>query len=339
MPRYFHPALAPLLLFLVFGFLCVASHAQVTEKTLAEKAVARKTPPTPDAASSAKQAVNLAKTGHCKEALPGLKKAAQHGVDPASKRDAGFAGVRCAMAAGETEAAVDFLRFLNREFPRDPDVLYLAVHTYSDLSTRASLELATTAPASPQAHQLNAEALEVQGKWDEAEKEYRQILSENPRMPGIHYKLGRILLSKPDFSPAVAEQAKAEFQQELEIDPSNAGAEYVLGALARQNQQWDEAIQHFSRAAKLDAGFGDAFLDLGTSLVSVKKYSEAIPPLETAVKLEPQNPTAHYSLAVAYRRGGRQTDADREFAIHRKMTEQNGPGAEPQPGSPQENPN
>ncbi len=339
MPRYFHPALAPLLLFLVFGFLCVASHAQVTEKTLAEKAVARKTPPTPDAASSAKQAVNLAKTGHCKEALPALKKAAQHGVDPASKRDAGFAGVRCAMATGETEAAVDFLRFLNREFPRDPDVLYLAVHTYSDLSTRASLELATTAPASPQAHQLNAEALEVQGKWDEAEKEYRQILSENPRMPGIHYKLGRILLSKPDFSPAVAEQAKAEFQQELEIDPSNAGAEYVLGALARQNQQWDEAIQHFSRAAKLDAGFGDAFLDLGTSLVSVKKYSEAIPPLETAVKLEPQNPTAHYSLAVAYRRGGRQTDADREFAIHRKMTEQNAPGAEPQPGLPQENPN
>ena len=73
--------------------------------------------------------------------------------------------------------------------------------------------------------------------------------------------------------------------------------------------------------------------------MSVKKYSEAIPPLETAVKLEPQNPTAHYSLAVAYRRGGRQTDADREFAIHRKMTEQNGPGAEQQPGAPQENPN
>ncbi len=253
------------------------------------------------------------------------------------KRDVGFAGVRCAMAIGETDAAIDFLRFLKREFPHDPDVLYIAVHTFSDLSTRASLELATTAPASPEAHQLNAEALEVQGKWDEAEKEYRLILGQNPSMPGIHYRLGRILLSKPDFGPAVAEQAKAEFQQELALDPSNAGAEYVLGALARQNQQWDEAIEHFSRAAKLDAGFGDAFLDLGMSLVTVKKYSEAIPPLETAVKLEPMNPTAHYNLAVAYRRGGRQTDADREFAIHRKMTDQNGP-APGQPGAP-ENPN
>jgi tetratricopeptide (TPR) repeat protein len=320
MPRHFFPTIASLVLCVVVA---LPSPAQVAKKASG-----------PDVSASGKQAVNLAKTGHCKEAISGLRRAAQHDADPAVKRDVGFAGVRCAMAIGETEAALDFLRFLKREFPRDPDVLYLAVHTYSDLSTRASLELATTAPNSPEAHQLNAEALEVQGKWDEAEKEYRQILTQNPSTPGIHYRLGRILLSKPDFGPAVAEQAKVEFQQELAIDPSNAGAEYVLGALARQNQQWDEAILHFSKAAKLDAGFGDAFLDLGMSLVTVKKYSEAIPPLETAVKLEPQNPTAHYNLAVAYRRGGRQTDADREFAIHRKMTEQNAP-----PGSSQENPN
>ena len=51
--------------------------------------------------------------------------------------------------------------------------------------------------------------------------------------------------------------------QEIEIDPSNAGAEYVLGELARQAGQWPEAVGHFSRASKLDAGFGDAFLGLG----------------------------------------------------------------------------
>jgi tetratricopeptide (TPR) repeat protein len=219
-------------------------------------------------------------------------------------------------------------------------VLYVTVHTYSDLSTRASLELARRAPSSPQAHQLNAESLEVQGKWDEAEKEYREVLAQNPRMPGIHYRLGRILLSKPNFSPEVAEQAKQEIQKELQIDPSNAGAEYVLGALARQNQQWDDAIQHFSRAAKLDAGFGDAFLDLGSALASVKRYSEAIAPLETAVKLQPQNPAAHYNLAVAYRRDGRKSDADREFAIHRKMTEQGtSEQNSPPPGPANDQPN
>ena len=128
----------------------------------------------------------------------------------------------------------------------------------------------------------------------------------------------------------MAEEAKKELQQEIEIDPTNAGAEYVLGELARQDSQWPEAIAHFTRATKLDATFGDAYLGLGVSLISSKQFSEAVAPLETAVKLEPRNPAAHYNLAMAYNRSGRKQDADREFAIHRQMTEKSGA----QPGSP-----
>jgi tetratricopeptide (TPR) repeat protein len=291
-----------------------------------------------DSSPSVQVAVKLAKSGHCKEALPLLKKATLRTTDKDLKREVGFAGVRCAMANDQPDAAAEFLRFLNHEFPHDPDVLYVSVHTYSDLSTRAAQELATSAPNSYQAHELNAESLELQGKWDAAAKEYQLILEQNPRLPGIHFRLGRLLLSKPDPGPSVAEDAKKEFQQELEIDPDNAGAEYVLGELARQAQQWDEAIQHFSRASKLDAGFGDAFLGLGASLLSVKKFNEAIPPLETAVKLEPQNPAAHYSLAIAYTRVGRKPDAETQFAIHRQMTEK-GAGQQQQQGSQPENPN
>ena len=250
-------------------------------------AQAPKKTPSADTKSSAERAVSLAQSGHCKEALPLLKQATSHAADKDLKRTVGFAGVRCAMMTDQPDAAEDFIRFLNREFPRDPEVLYLSVHTYSDLSSRAAAELATTAPKSDQALELNAEAFESQGKWDDASKQYRLILQQNPRMPGIHFRIGRLLLSKPNPPPTVAEEAKKEMQQELEIDPSNAGAEYVLGALAQQNQQWDEAIPHFSRAAKLDPSFGDAFLGLGACLGSVKRYSDAIPPLETAVKLSP----------------------------------------------------
>ena len=127
-------------------------------------------------------------------------------------------------------------------------------------------------------------------------------------------------------------------QQEIEIDPNNAGAEYVLGELARQESQWPEAIAHFTRAAKLDAGFGDAYLGLGVSLISAKQFSEAIAPLETAVKLEPRNPAAHYNLAMAYNRTGRKQDADREFAVHRQMTQKDGAKQDAPPGTPPENP-
>jgi tetratricopeptide (TPR) repeat protein len=292
--------------------------------------------PAADSSNSAKHAVDLAKTGHCKEALPLLKKSAARFADKDLKRDVGFAGVRCAMFVDQPDAAIDFLRLLNREFPHDPDVLYLSVHTYSDLSTRASAELANAAPTSHQALELNAEALEIQGKWEEAEKLYRQILRQNPNLAGIHYRLGRVLVSKPEFGPTAAEEAKQEFEKELQIDPSNAGAEYVLGEMAKQKEQWDEAIQHFSRAAKLDAGFGDAFVGWGGSLVSMKKFSEAIAPLEAAVKLQSGNPAAHYLLAVAYARSGRKQDGDREFAIQQKLTQK---GAAGEPSESQQSPN
>ena len=307
--------------------ICALLSGSVTTSSVAQ---ASKQASTTGVASSAERAVSLARSGQCKEALPLLKQATLN-AEKDLKRSAGFAGVRCAMLADQPDAAQDFLRFLNREFPRDPEVLYLSVHTYSDLSSHAAAELATTAPKSDQGRELNAEALETQGKWDEAAKEYRRILQQNPRMPGIHFRLGRLLLSKPNPSPTVAEEAKREMQQELDIDPSNAGAEYVLGALAQQNQQWDEAIGHFSRAAKLDPTFGDAFVGLGACLGSTKRYSESIAPLENAVKLEPDNPAPHYLLAIAYNRTGRKEDGDKQFAIQRQLTQKGAAGEDNSP--------
>ncbi len=271
--------------------------------------------------AQAQKGTHLAETGRCMEALPLLKKSAQQVTDKAEKRKAGLATVRCAMTANNLDLALNALQWLRRDYPGDPEVLYVSTHAFSDLSTLSAQQLARTAPGSYQAHELNAESLEVQGKWEQAQKEYQSILQQDPTAPGIHFRLGRLLLSKPNPAPDMAEQAKREFEAELKIDPNNAGAEYVLGELARESQQWDDAVLHFGRAAKLDAAFGDAYLGLGQSLISTKKYSEAIEPLEMAVKLEPQNPAAHYNLATAYSRTGRKQDADKEFAIHRQMTQ------------------
>jgi Tfp pilus assembly protein PilF len=288
--------------------------------------------PVPDALSAAHRAVTLAENGHCAEALPSLKKNLPLIKDHDLKRKLTLDGVRCAMTLHQSDAAMEFLRVLSHEFPSDPDALYVSIHAFSDLSTYLSQQLAVNAPNSYQAHELLAESFEGQGKWDDAEKEYRAILKQDPNLPGIHFRLGRALLSTPNPGAEVAAEAKQEFEQELQIDPNNAGAEYVLGELARQGQQWDEAVKHFAHATKLDPQFGEAFLGLGASLVSEKQFSNAIAPLETAVKLEPGNPDAHYSLAMAYTRTGRKQEGEREFAIHQQIiqgggTTEHAPGA------------
>jgi Tfp pilus assembly protein PilF len=211
------------------------------------------------------------------------------------------------------------------------------VHAYSDLSTDAARELAQTAPHSIPALEMDAETNELQGKWDEAEKDYRKILEENPRYPGIHFRMGRLLLSRPNPAPDFQDQAKKELQQELEIDPANAGAEYVLGELARQGQDLPEAVRRFSKATELNPKFADAYLGLGMSLLTEKNYAQAVAPLEAAVKLQPGNPAAHYSLATAYSRTGRKKDAQREFALQQQAAERlGGPNAQNPQG--QQNP-
>ncbi len=171
----------------------------------------------------------------------------------------------------------------------------------------------------------------MQGKWDEAQTQYEDMLTKNPDEPGIHYLLGRMLLSKPQGDDAAIQKAKGEFEKELQIDPKNAGAEYILGEMAKQAGQCDEAVPHFTRATKLDPTFGDAYLSLGLCLVAQKQWEASLSPLQTATRLEEGNPAAHYNLALAYSRLGRRDEAEKEFAIQRKMTEK----APPDGGSAQ----
>jgi tetratricopeptide (TPR) repeat protein len=266
------------------------------------------------------KALTLAEQGHCKESISGLKRAMTGQTAVETKKRAGVVGVRCSLAVDDRDSTVDFIRLLSRQFGRDPDVLFVLVHAYSDLSTRAAQDLGRSAPQSMAAHKLNAEALEMQGKWQPAQLEYEGMIEKNPNTPGIHFLLGRLLLSRPDAGPEAAARAKQEFLKELQLDPNNAAAHDILGELARRDEQWDEAISRFSQAAKLDPNFAEAYLGWGDCLVTVKRYEEAISPLRNAERLMPGNPAVHHSLATALERSGHKEEAAKEFAIHRSLT-------------------
>jgi tetratricopeptide (TPR) repeat protein len=276
-------------------------------------------PPSKSATLSAASVAQLAESGDCRKALPLLKTAVARATEPETKKRLGLDGVHCGMTLHDLDSAAGFLRSLNSGFPSDPEVLYLTVHVFSDLSIRASQKLMVSAPTSYQVRLLNAEALQAQGKWDEAVTEYREVLKRNPSLPGIHDRVGRLLLAGPK-TDANKESARREFEDEIKVDPSNAGAEYILGELARQDEQFPAAIAHFERATKLDTEFADAFIGLGRSMLENGRNEDAITPLEKAAKLRPENPAAHLYLSTAFRRLGHKEEADREFALHEQAS-------------------
>jgi tetratricopeptide (TPR) repeat protein len=269
---------------------------------------------------SPEKAISLAEQGRCLASLAGLKQAMKGQAPAGTQKQAGVLGIRCSLDVDDRDSALEFIHLLNKQFAQDPDVLFVVVHAYSDLSTRTAQDLGRTAPQSLAAHKLNAEALEMQGRWEPAQLEYEGMIKADPGAHGIHFLLGRLLLSRPDAGPDAPERAKQEFLSELRIDPSNAGAEYILGELARRDEKWDEAISRFSQAAKLNPNFAEAYLSWGLCLVTVKKYEDAIGPLRTAERLTPGNPEVHHTLATALARSGHKEEAEKEFAIHRSLT-------------------
>ncbi len=276
-------------------------------------------------------AIAVAQTGECRQALPSIVGTMPRVRDKQLRYRAAMAEARCAMALDRQDTAVEALLQLRHEFPGDPEVLYIATHYFSELAERSSQQLTAQSPASVQARRLQAEAFESQGKWDEAAGIYRSILEGNPQAPGLHYRLGQVLLSKAGSSGSV-DAAKIEFQKELQIDPTNASTEFVLGELARRAGEWDAAAQHFSRAAKLDVGFSEAYLALGMSLAAAGNYKDAVPPLESYVKMQPADPAGHYQLAIAYARTGNTGGATHEIALQKETAARTSPSANPSEG-------
>ena len=212
---------------------------------------------------------------------------------------------------------------LKREFPDDPEVLFICVHYFSELATRTSQEFAAKAPASFQARRLEAEAFESQSKWDEAAGMYRGILEQNPGEPGVHYRLGQVLLRKAGDPALLTRRAS-----------SSRRSWSAIRATPRANSFWASStgmpaagttLCIISRAPpRLIPSSPRAYLGLGISLASAARFADAVKPLETYVKMQPGDPVGHYQLAVAYGRTG-----NREGARARRRRRGGGRAAQP----------
>jgi tetratricopeptide (TPR) repeat protein len=269
--------------------------------------------------SAAERGAELAERGECAAAMPLIHQALEQDTqiqDSDLKRRMGAAGVRCAMMLDHRGAATTILAWLEEQFPHDPEILFMATHVYSDLSARSSKELMDTAPDSPLVVDINAENFERQGDWKKAIAEYRVLLAREPKMPGIHARIGQIILTLPATATS-NDEARKEFEQELKLHPQNASAEYFLGELARKSGQLPQAIEHYRNATRLNPGLPEPHFGLGRCLLDSDKAADAVGPLETAAKLAPDNPTIHFTLAHAYQELGRKDDAAREFALQK----------------------
>ncbi len=246
-------------------------------------------------------AMSLSELGRFADALPGLERGFAKSSDAALRRSAGLQLQRAYTGLGRHADAVGTALRLAKLYPRDPEVLYHASRLHANFAFLTLQDLAAAAPGSLWVHLAAGEANESQGLDEAAVKEYRTVLAIDSRRPGVHYRIGRVLLARSAREGTGTDaDALREFALELEIDPTNANAAYEAGEIQRKAGDMAKARASFETALKHYPEFEDALIGLARTLIGLKEPALAVTPLKKATALNDRSEVAFYQLAQAY---------------------------------------
>ncbi len=263
-------------------------------------------------------AMSLSELGHYPEALPGLQKGFQKSHDSALKLLAGLHLERAYTGLRRDNEAVEVALELTRLYPDDPEVLYHTGRLCGNFAYLAMQRLSQVAPASIWRHQASGELYESEDHYELAIREYRAVLASDPGRPGIHFRLGRALLARPQQSNSQAEAFK-EFEQELQLDPTNANAAYELAEIHRKSGQLDKAQEFFEIALKYYPDFEEAQIGLGRALIALGKPDLALRHLRKAVSLNPGNEVSYYQLSQVHKALGNVAEQQKALAEFERL--------------------
>jgi tetratricopeptide (TPR) repeat protein len=261
-------------------------------------------------------AMSLSELGRYEEALPALANAFSQNADPVLRRMAGLHLQRIYTGLGRDRDAVDVALALSRLHPDDAEVLYHSGRLLANFAYLQTIKLAAVAPDSVWLHLAAGEANESQGLYDAAIAEYRRVLAASPRRPGIHVRIGRVLLerAKSERTDVGTSEARQAFEAELAVDPTNANAAYELGEMARKSGELERARARFEDALTHYPAFEQALVGLGRTLIALGRPADALPHLRAAAKADSGSEVAWYQLAQAYRRLGDTPAQERALA-------------------------
>jgi tetratricopeptide (TPR) repeat protein len=247
-------------------------------------------------------AMSLAELGQLSDAVSGLEKGFRTG-NPQMKRMCGLQLERAYSGLKRDNKAVEVALEMEKLYPNDPEVQYHDGKIFGNFAYVTMQKLWQAAPDSIWKHQAEAEALESQGSFEAAIGQYREVLARDPRRPGIHYRLGRILLARSQKigAPEGTDAATKEFEQEIQLDPTNANAAYELAEIDRNAGRFDDAQKYFELALQGHPDFEEAHLGFAAALISAHKPELALPHLQKAISLNHDNEVAWWRMSQVER--------------------------------------
>ena len=268
-------------------------------------------------------AMSLSELGRYEEAVPALQKGF-HSQHADVRRMCGLQLERAYTGLKRDSDAVKVALEMEKLYPNDPEVQYHDGKIFGNFAYVTMQKLWQAAPDSVWKHQAEGEALESQGSFESAIGQYREVLARDPQRPGIHYRLGRILLarSQKTGAPEATDAAAKEFEAEIQLDPTNANAAYELAEIDRNAGRFDDAQKYFELALKGHPDFEEAQLGLAAALISEHKPELALPHLKKAISLNGDNEVAWWRMSQIERLLGNSEGQKKALAEFQRLHSQ-----------------
>jgi tetratricopeptide (TPR) repeat protein len=143
-----------------------------------------------------------------------------------------------------------------------------------------------------------------QGRFKEAEVEYRKALKEYPQSIGANLELGRLLRETDRPKEALPFLNTAR-----ELAPTLAAAYLELGTAHVALKDWDKAEENLKKASKLDGKDAFGWWRLGYVYMQKEKWSDAEKSLKRSLRLDDDIAEAWLDLGMVQRKTGKGEDA------------------------------
>src|SRR5207249_3995839 len=221
---------------------------------------------------------------------------------------------------GQWAKAIPYLEKVQSRIPESEiDGPYLLgicyLHTQQPQKARGALaRMFSVSPESAMAHLMLAKMMMRERNEEEAIPELQRALNIDPSLPMAHFLLGEIHLFKSN-----PQLALEEFKKELEVNPTVWLVYWRLGDAYSRLEKYDEAEKALKQSIWLNGTFTGSYILLGQIELKKNDWELAVGFLERALKLDPQNYLAHYSLARAYQQLGRNDEANLHFELSRSL--------------------
>jgi tetratricopeptide (TPR) repeat protein len=218
------------------------------------------------------------------------------------------------------EAAAEAFSRADSLAPDRPDILYgLATAQLRTNSTEAALKnaekLHELVPDDLRSTYVLALALFGAKKWEDAKPYTEQVVKAHPEDREMNLVLTDIALNDEHNLPA----ARSHVNVILKQNSNDSAALYYLGMIQKMDGDVNGAILNLSKSVAGNPKSADAQGALGSLCLQAGDLTKAIPALEQAALLAPDEAQNHYQLALAYSRAGVSDKAKAQLEIYQQM--------------------